>query len=87
MTLEQTQILSGRKRYKYREVLKKLKKFDSRFEEHVRKGKGSHRLIYHPDIDGEPKSYPLKCHGENTELGYQYLEGIVRRFNLPKDFF
>jgi len=80
-------VLSKRKRYKYREVIKKLKKHDRRFEEYVKDGKGSHRTIYHPDINGEPKSYPLKCHGENTELSYGYLDGMIRRFNLPEDFF
>ncbi len=72
---------------KYRELRKKLAKYDKRFEEHVNRGKGSHRVIFHPDIDGEVAHYPVKYHGENTELGKGYLKAFIRRFNLPDDFF
>jgi hypothetical protein len=42
-------------------------------------------MIYHPDVNGRPESFPVKCHGENTELRKGVIAGIVRRFNLPKD--
>jgi len=44
-------------------------------------------MIYHPNINGVPVSYPIKCHSEGDDLGDHYLRGLIRRFNLPKDFF
>ena len=44
------------KTYSYRELIKKLRKHDPRFEEHVNRGKGSERMLYHPDVDGRPES-------------------------------
>jgi hypothetical protein len=73
----------------YRKVLKILKKHDSRFEEWTNSAKGSERMIYHPDADGHghSASYPLKCHGGNTEIRKGHLSAIIRRFNLPRDIF
>jgi predicted RNA binding protein YcfA (HicA-like mRNA interferase family) len=72
----------GRPR-KYREVVKILRKHDSRFEFWEDRGKGSERIIYHPDINGRPASIPVKCHGEGTELRKGIISAIIRRFNLP----
>ncbi len=71
----------------YKEVVRRLKDYDGRFEVFVRKGKGSHRTVYHPDIKGRTASYPLKYHGAKTSLGAGYLNDMIRRFNLPQDFF
>ncbi|MEC9361897.1 MAG: type II toxin-antitoxin system HicA family toxin [Pseudomonadota bacterium] len=76
-----------RKTYKYREVLRKLKQHDKRFEEYVQRGKGSHRMLYHPDVLGRPASYPIPCHGGGDDVRDVYLRAIIRRFNLPADFF
>lgn len=70
---------------KYREVVKILRRYDPRFEFWEDRGKGSERIIYHPDIDGRPASIPVKCHGEGTELRKGIISAILRRFNLPKD--
>lgn len=70
---------------KYREVVKILRQYDPRFEFWEDRGKGSERIIYHPDIDGRPASIPVKCHGEGTELRKGIISAILRRFNLPKD--
>jgi hypothetical protein len=72
---------------KYRDVVKALRKHDQRFEVWADRGKGSERMIYHPDIEGRPESFPVKCHGEGTELRIGVLAGIIRRFKLPKGFF
>lgn len=64
-----------------------LKDHDPRFEFYSNRGKGSERIIYHPDINGRAASYPVKCHGEGTELRIGVLVSIRRRFNLPKDIF
>ena len=43
----------------YRFVVGRLRAYDGRFEVHERRGKGSHRMIYHPDIGGGKRYYPL----------------------------
>lgn len=72
---------------KYREMARILKTYDSRFQFWSDRGKGSERMIYHPDIAGRPASYPVKCHGAGTELRAGVLSSIIRRFNLPRDVF
>lgn len=37
---------------KFREIVRRLKNYDSRFEFYEHRGKGSERIIYHPDIAG-----------------------------------
>ena len=70
---------------KFRELVRILKKHDKRFEFWGNRAKGSERMLYHPDINGRPESFPVKCHGDNTELRKGVISGIIRRFNLPKD--
>jgi len=72
---------------RYRTVIRALKRHDDRFEEWVNRGKGSERIIYHPDVNGRAESYPLKCHGRGTELGAGTLSALIKRFNLPKNIF
>lgn len=71
--------------YKFRELVKKLRKHDRRFKVFVNRGKGSERIIYHPDVKGRPESHPVKCHGGNTELRKGVISSIIRRFDLPQD--
>ena len=71
----------------YKEVVRRMKQYDNRFEVFIRKGKGSHRTVYHPDVKGRSASYPLKYHGAKTSLGPGHLNAMIRRFNLPRDFF
>lgn len=76
----------GRKKvYTFRELVKVLRKHDKQFEIYTNQGKGSERVIYHPDINGRPESYPIKCHGESTEVRRGHIAAIERRFKLPKD--
>ena len=63
-----------------------LREHDKRFEIFSDRGKGSHRMLYHPDIEGQPKSMPLTWHKGKT-LGKGLLKSIVRRFNLPPRIF
>ena len=72
------------KPYTFRELIRALRRFDSRFEVYKRRGKGSHRMIYHPDVGGAPASFPVKYHGASTELRKGVISAIVRRFQLPK---
>ena len=73
------------KTYNYRELRKKLQSYDNRFEFWSNRGKGSERMIFHPDINGRPESYPIKYHGENTEIRKGHISAIKRRFKLPSD--
>jgi hypothetical protein len=73
------------KPYKFRELVQTLRQYDSRFEFSINRAKGSERMIYHPSINGRPAAFPVKCHGENTELRKGVISGIIRRFNLPRD--
>jgi predicted RNA binding protein YcfA (HicA-like mRNA interferase family) len=71
--------------YKYRELVRILREYDPRFEFWSTRGKGSERIIYHPDIGGRAESHPVKCHTENQELRKGVISSIIRRFKLPKD--
>lgn len=72
---------------KYRKVIQLLRAHDPRFEVYVNRGKGSERIIYHPDINGRPESFPIKCHGEGTEIAPGTLSAIIRRFKLRRNIF
>jgi predicted RNA binding protein YcfA (HicA-like mRNA interferase family) len=71
--------------YNYRELIAILKDFDAQFVVYVHKGKGSHRMLTHPDVNGRPVSYPLVCHNEGDDIRTPYIVAIIRRFNLPPD--
>lgn len=73
------------KPYKYHELERILRKHDSRFEFWARRGKGSERIIYHPDVKGRPESFPVKYHGRGTELRKGVISALIRRFSLPRD--
>ncbi len=60
-----------------------MREFDPLFEVWDKKGKGSHRMLRHPNVGGRVESFPLKCHGENTEIAVCYIKDIIRRFKLP----
>lgn len=77
--------MSRRKTYTYRKLVAALKKYDSRFEFHKNSGKGSERIIFHPDIDGRPVSRPIKCHGGSTVIHKYKIVDIIRAFKLPED--
>ena len=75
------------KSLRYRELVKRLCKHDPDFEVSLRRGKGSERMLYHPNVAGNPKSYPIKCHGEGMIMKKGSMRAIIRHFNLPKDIF
>lgn len=71
----------------YRRLVKILREHDPRFEFYESRGKGSERMIYHPDVNGRPESFAVKCHGEGTELRRGVISALIRRFNLPRELF
>lgn len=75
------------RRLTYRTVFRLLVEHDPGFGENVLRGKGSHRTFFHDDIDGQRRAYTLGYHGEKTPVPPRALREIIRRFNLPEDFF
>lgn len=72
------------KPHKFLDLIKILKKHDSKFEVHTERGKGSHRMIYHPNVGGKPASFPIICHKKNQEIDKNTISDLIRRFDLPK---
>ena len=70
--------------YTFRELVRVLKDYDPRFYVDASRGKGSHRSITHPDIAGRLVAYPVKYHGDGTEIRRGTLSDIVRVFRLPR---
>ena len=68
------------------EVVRLLRTHDARFQILERRGKGSHRMIFHPDVNGRPASMPLTWH-KGRDIGKGLLQAVIRRFGLPRDFF
>jgi hypothetical protein len=77
--------LSKLKPYKFSKLISILKKYDDRFVVFPRKGKGSHQMLYHPDINGRAVSFPLVVHGKNPEIGKYYIGDLKRTSELPDD--
>ena len=75
------------KTYSFRELLKLLREYDSRFEVYENRAKGSERMLYHPNINGRSESYPLKCHRESDDIRRGHLSAIKRRFHLAASIF
>ena len=71
---------------KHRDFQRILKEHDSRFEFWFNRGKGSHYIVFHPDIGGQRRSCPIPCHAGKDILPC-YLTQVIRRFNLPGNIF
>lgn len=74
------------KPHKADEVFRILKRRDPRFQVFENRGKGSHRMIYHPDISGQKASFPVPYH-KGQDLRQGILRALLRRFGLPHDLF
>lgn len=71
----------------YEHVVGRLREHDKRFEIHVQRGKGSHRMVCHPDVEGNKRQYPLPYHGSKTKIAPGMQKDLVRMFQLPEDLF
>ncbi|SPD72462.1 conserved hypothetical protein [uncultured Desulfobacterium sp.] len=49
-----------------------------------KRGKGSERILLKPDAAGSRQGpqYPIKCHGDNTEITVPVINAILRRFDI-----
>ena len=72
-------------RLKYREVRKILRKFG--IQEQPSRGKGSHRVFFHPNFRGKPRFYPVKCHNPSQQLTIKTIEKIRKAFSLTEEEF
>ena len=70
---------------RYRELRSKLRNFG--VTEYRDRGKGSNRGLYHPDINGKPVWYYIKCHGEGNELSKAVVRAARERFNISLEEF
>jgi len=72
---------------KYRELLAKLKKYG--VIELPHRGKGSERILLKPKEPGSFKGpqFPIKYHGESTEIKKPVITAILNRFGIPKEDF
>ena len=77
----------SKKGWGYGKVVKQLRKFDKDFMVYIEKGKGSHRQLFHPNIEGEERAYPLPYHNNKTAIPPFMLNAIIRKFQLPDDIF
>ncbi|MBU4261220.1 MAG: type II toxin-antitoxin system HicA family toxin [Proteobacteria bacterium] len=74
--------------YTIRELLKKLKSYGIVAMERKR-GKGSELILIKPNNPDSTKGpqIPIKNHGPSSEIYYQTILAILRRFDIdPKDF-
>lgn len=69
-----------------RDMLKRLRRVDKRFEVWEDRGKGSHRMLVLSTDEGV-RHYPFPCHDDGAEIGRHYLRDIIRYFDLPGDIF
>ena len=71
----------------YSKLFKLLGKHDKGFRIHKDRGKGSHRMLVHIGIDGKRRQFPIPFHGTNSDIPRIVLQGIIKRFDLPRDIF
>jgi len=65
--------------------VRRLRTARSGIQEHVRKGKGSHRMIFDP-VTG--RHCPLPHHGnDKRRIQPGYPKELIRLFELPSDIF
>jgi len=74
--------LSRKRPLKFRELKKRLKPYGVVVLK--KRGKGSENIFLRPN---DPKSkqgpqYPIKDHGKGTEISWQVIDALLRRFNI-----
>ena len=72
-----------KKPLKYRDLRKRLKRFG--IDENKSRGKGSERIFFGV-VDGQPATYPTKCHNEGDEKPVPVIEAIRRKFHLTSQY-
>mgnify|MGYP002642513705 CR=1 FL=1 len=54
-----------------------------------KRGKGSELILLKPNEEGSSKGpqYPIKNHGDGTEISIPVINAVLRRFGIDKDDF
>lgn len=67
---------------KLRELKKRLKAYGVIVME--KRGKGSELIFLLPNKPGSKQGpqYPIKNHGKGTEISWQVIDALLRRFNI-----
>jgi hypothetical protein len=70
-----------------RELLKKLKPYGIILLE--KRGKGSEKILLKPKEEGSKQGaqYPIKDHGDGTELSIPVVNAVLRRFSIDEKKF
>jgi len=70
-----------------RKVLAKLKEYG--VVPLSKRGKGSEIILLKPEKPGSKKGpiFPIKDHGDSTEISFQVIDAILRRFGIDKKDF
>lgn len=69
----------------YREVIRRLKQVRPGLQVATRRGKGSHRMVYDPDLG---RHYPLPHGGDDKRrINAGMLKDLIRILDLPRDTF
>jgi len=72
---------------KFRELIEKLKPYD--IVVMAKRGKGSELILLKPDSPGSKQGlqFPIKHHGDGTEIYIPVINAVLRRFNINPDNF
>ena len=73
--------------FSWRTLFKTLHDHDSRFRDDKIRGKGSHRMLVHPDIDGKEVRFPVPVHSMGKDLPAYIPRKIMAKFRLPRTLF
>lgn len=73
------------RKLEYREVIRRVRKQRPSIQIKARRGKGSHRMLYDPDL---PAHFPLPHHGNDKRMIMPgMLKDLIRHLELPEDLF
>lgn len=72
---------------KFRELLEKLKPYG--IVVMAKRGKGSELILLKPEAPDSLRgpTYPIKHHGDGTEIYIPVIKAALRRFGIPEDTF
>jgi hypothetical protein len=76
-----------KKPLKFKELVKKLKRYG--IMPLPNRGKGSEIILHKPVEERSTKGpqYPIKNHGDSTEISIPVILEVLRRFNIDADEF
>ena len=75
------------KQHEYGYIADRLQEHDNLFEINARRGKGSHRMVFHPDVDGCSGIARFPIMAPKTTIAPVMQKDLIRIFRLPEDIF